>query len=57
MSKDTSIIGSTLIPDNIAIPCGLYASYYPEGKFQILDVDLNKTLNISTEDLASDQGH
>ena len=29
MGKDTSITGMTLSPNSTAIPCGLYASYYP----------------------------
>jgi len=48
MKKFVSIKGSPLDPMKSAIPCGKYASFYPEGIFEIIDTSNNKSIEIKT---------
>lgn len=53
MKKTISYNNTPLNPKNIAIPCGKFASYYPEGTFSIIDADTSKTLNVTTQGISA----
>lgn len=52
MKKTFSINGTPLNPQNIAIPCGRHASFYPEGKFEIINLEDSTSVQISTQGIS-----
>ncbi len=53
MGKNISIINTTLDPKEIAIPCGKFVSYYPQGTFEIIDTLTNKSVEVLTSGITS----
>lgn len=51
MNKTKSFNGSTLVPDDIASPCGFLAKNYPEDDYKSLKNDKNETYIVSTTGL------
>ena len=52
MKKTFSIDGNPLNPQNNAIPCGRHASFYPEGKFEIINLEDSTSVQISTQGIS-----
>lgn len=44
MGKTISVMNTTLNPDDPAIPCGWYDTYYPEGKLEIINLANNSSV-------------
>jgi hypothetical protein len=41
-----------LNPQDNAVPCGRHASFYPEGKFEIINIEDTTPLQISTSGIS-----
>lgn len=58
MKKTVSIDGTPLNPQDNAVPCGRHASFYPEGNFEIINTQDNKSVQISTQGISfTNQNH